>query len=280
MTKWYINDLELSEDTLVTSRQNTSQWHAKIGEIRKHKAVVNTIKRKPRQIVLNIQLRGDDRFLKESSIRAELEKSPSIWLESNNDHLYENIKYSWFVPTGFNVNDDGHKYPLKCILTGTLDERTINNCQFTTGWTNTDSSIVAETYKAFSEHPWINNPTYRVNSKVGTNQISAYNATANSTTVYIFPYTRNLSNADAVYCWIYLFNNISSYSAYNIGLCDGSSTAYADVRSDMTTAGWYYIEKPVSYFTNIDLETITKFTIQTTYTTTNSALAVALIGVI
>ena len=132
MTRWYINDLELT-DAIVTARKINTPWAQYNHPIYGHKAVVGNPNIKAQQIVLDISLRRSGRFDMEANIRAELESSPSIYVESTENYIYNDNKFCWLVPTGMNVTDGGAEKPMKCVISGLVDERTIHSCDFTTG---------------------------------------------------------------------------------------------------------------------------------------------------
>jgi len=259
MVRWYINELLLT-DTLVTANQLNTQWARNLQPIYGRKATTETIKKKAKQITINIELRGDNRFDMESSIRAELENSPSIWVESDHDYVYENTQHCWVVPTGFNVTDPGAKYPLKCIITGLVDEQTITSCQYATEWTNTDTSVYAETFKEMKTRNDDQELWEYARSKYGKNQITTEQTTTPNTTTWTAPYSIDLSGASALCCWQWYFDHRDDLTTAEVGLSDSSTTMYYDVISDIEDDWvWTYHQIPMVAFAGLDTSAITGF---------------------
>ena len=146
MTKWFINDTELA-NAAVTARKINSPWFNKSDGIYGEKAVVYNPNRGAQPVTLSMNLKGAGRFDMVTSIRAELENSRTVFVESTENYIYEDNKFAWIAPSGFNVKDDGQM--LKCTLSGLLDERTIHNCDFvsadSTHWTGNSPAVNTST---------------------------------------------------------------------------------------------------------------------------------------
>ena len=146
MTKWFINGTELA-NAAVIARKVSSPWFNKSSKIYGEKAVVYNPNHGAQPVTLSVNLKGSGRFDMVTSIRAELEGSKTIYIESTDDYIYEDKQFAWIVPSGFNVKDDGQM--LKCTLSGLLDERTIHNCDFisanSTHWTGNSPAVNTDT---------------------------------------------------------------------------------------------------------------------------------------
>ena len=176
MTNWTINDYEI--DGFVTKRDIDTPWFNNDRAIFGKKSLVTNTVRDTKPFRLSIKLRGSDRFDAETSIRAEL-ASPAILIEANNKYIYKNKKTCWVMPTGFSVTDKDNE--LTCEIAGIVDERTLTNCGFTTGWTG--DSIAVSTDTKFG--------TYSIHDSISTN----------SYTKYTFPESRDISNATYLNIW-------------------------------------------------------------------------------
>jgi len=220
MTKWYINDLEL-ENAIVTARKIDSPWAQSIYDIHSRKAVLFNPNRTAQQFTLDISLRRATRFDMETSIRAELEESPTIYVETTGNYVYENKQECWFVPSGMNVIDKGAERPLSCIISGLIDERTIHSCEFTTGWTGT--SITTDSSTRFGSNS--------IKDTMSTN-VDHY-------TKFTLPSARDVSKADRLHCWIKASQASTWFDTFQIGMSDGSTTILADV-STITADTWSY----------------------------------------
>jgi len=143
MVKWYLNNIEIM-NALITTRKIDHPWATIINEIPSRKAVVRTQSQNPPQLTVDMSLRRAGRFDMESSIRAELESTPSILVKSNHDFVCDNKKTAWIIPSGFSVTDDERDaLMLKCVISALIDQRTIHSCDFTDNWTGT--SLIADT---------------------------------------------------------------------------------------------------------------------------------------
>lgn len=183
MTIWYINDLALT-NTMVIARKINTPWASAIHDVYGEKAVVINPNIKAQQIVLDMSLRRSGRFGMETSIRAELEDSPSIYVESTEEYIYKDKKFCWLVPSGMNVTDGGAEQPLKCIVSGLVDERTIHSCDFLTNWTGT--SLTSNT-----------------DTRFGANSIKDTASTnVDHFTTYAPPSALDLSNASQLCYWV------------------------------------------------------------------------------
>lgn len=145
ISRWCINDLELS-NAIVTSRKIGTPWAQTVHDIHSQKSIVSNPNKLAQPITLDVSLRRSTRYDMETSIRAELEASPTIYIESTQDYVYEDKKYCWIVPLGMNVTDRGGTGPLKCVISGLIDERTIHSCDFNTNWTPQGSVALYEHY--------------------------------------------------------------------------------------------------------------------------------------
>ena len=141
-----MNGTELA-NAAVTARKINSPWFGKSDGIYGEKAVVYNPNRGAQPVTLSMTLKGAGRFDMVTSIRAELENSRTVFVESTENYIYEDNKFAWIVPSGFNVKDDGQM--LKCTLSGLLDERTIHSCDFisanSTHWTGNAPVVSTDT---------------------------------------------------------------------------------------------------------------------------------------
>jgi len=142
MTKWYINNVEIT-NSIVTARKINTPWATIKHEIPGQKAIVRTQSQNPPQLNIDMKLKGAGRFDMETSIRAELESTPSILIKSNTDIICDNKKTQWIIPSGFGVIDSGNSMRLECALSALIDERTIHSCDFIDNWAGT--SVSADT---------------------------------------------------------------------------------------------------------------------------------------
>lgn len=194
MSKWYLNDLELT-DAIVTARKIDTPWVGTTQLIHGNKALVNNPNRLAQPITVDISLRGSTRFAMESSIRAELEACPSVYLESTEDYIYGTDKACWFMPSGMNITDGGAKNPLKCTLAGLIDERTIHHCNSLTNWVGT--SLAAST-----------TTRYGTNSIKDTAILYEFNLTT-----YTPTYAIDISRANYINFWFRASKPASSFDS-------------------------------------------------------------------
>jgi len=226
MGKWYINEVEL-ENVVVTARKINTPWAQTARDIFGKNAIVVTPNRMAQPITLDISLRRSTRYSMESGIRAELETSPTVYLEATDNYIYEDKEWCWFIPTGMNVTDKGATQPLRCVISGLLDERTIHSCEFLTGWSGTSLAVAPA--------PASVEPRFgaaAIKSTMGSSNIDYY-------IKYDFPAARDLSNLDMMHCWLLSSEASTWFDTCQFGLSDGSTTTLADVEA-FATDTWSY----------------------------------------
>lgn len=172
MTRWYLNDVEIV-NSIVTTRKIDTPWRTVTHNIPSQKAVVLTPSQDPALITVNTSLRGSNRFSMETSIRAELESTPSILLKSTGDYVFENRRTVWIVPSGFGVTDKGKTRALECVISAVVDERTIHGCDFTDNWAGTSltadtdtkygKNSIKTTEQGVADHLWTYTPDEAMN---------------------------------------------------------------------------------------------------------------------
>jgi len=151
MSRWYINDVELT-NTVVSSEKINMPWVNTAHEIYNKKSVVNSPARSAQPIVVDMSLRGANRFNLESSIRAELESSHTVMISciGSNTYVDEDKTFVWVMPTGFNVKDE-HNI-LRCSISGLIDERIIHSCDFLTNWSGTTGVSLSLSTAYYGQH--------------------------------------------------------------------------------------------------------------------------------
>lgn len=242
MSKWYINDLELL-NAIITSRKIGTPWAQTVHDIHNQKSLVLNPNKLAQPITLDVSLKRSTRFDMETSIRAELEQSPTIYVASTKDYVYEDDKYCWFAPSGMNIVDRGGTAPLSCVISGLVDERTIHSCDFTTNWSGTAITISTDTRFG----------SYSIKDTMSTD--------ADHYTKYTFPATRDLSNLDDLHCWLKMSQASTWYSTCKMGISDGSTTTVADVTA-FSADTWSYQTFDLENFAG-DSSVVTEFMIKT-----------------
>jgi len=247
MAKWYINDVGI-ENAVVTSRQVSTPWAQSSGYSYGYEATIKTIRQQAQPIVLNISLRGTDRFASASSIRAELDGSPTVYVYSSENNVYEDRKYCWLMPTGFNVIDQGVSHPLKCALSGMVDKRTLHNCDFITNWAG-------------------NSPAANSSTKFGQYSIKdTWSTDATHDTIHTPVSAMDISNCEHVCLWVKLSQAASWFGTLQL-LLKTNSDYYAWNIDTVTANTWTYktyeLVKPSSSSGTPSLSNITAFGLRT-----------------
>jgi len=243
MTRWYINDYRINP-AFVTARNIDTPWAQTTQNIYGAYGLVDSVNREAKPIVIDISLIGSNRFVIESSIRAELEASPIIYIESSNKYIHKDKHSVWIVPTGMNVTDKGAKIPLKCIISGLIDERTIHSCDFLSNWSGSNLSLATDTRHG----------AYSVKESISTDGVHDTICTA------VEP--RNFEEANHLCLWVKSDHADTWFDTFQFGLSDGFTTVFADTDS-FDAATWSYQEIRMQNYASLDESTITNFVLRT-----------------
>lgn len=130
---WAINGVALSKVHVISTAVDTP-WKTTNAAIHNKKSVFHNEGQDDKTLTLAMHLTGSNRFVLESTLRAQLEASHTILLQAGtNEYVYEDKTECWLIPTSFAVTDKDQI--LKCTLTGTVDKQTVHSCDTTIHWT-------------------------------------------------------------------------------------------------------------------------------------------------